>query len=57
MFDPKAEKICGMIQDLAKKHEGQIYSLQLDWTILEISSPRYSSKIQQPVPLLDIQFK
>lgn len=57
MYDPQAEKICSMIQDLATKHRGQIYSLTLDWTILEVSNPRYSGKVQQPVPLLDIQFK
>ena len=57
MFDPRADKVCAMVKDLAKYHQGEIYSMTLDWTIMEVKHPRYKGKVQQPVPLLDIQFK
>lgn len=57
-MDPKqADKICTMVRDLCNKHEGYILSCTLDWTIMEVSHPRYSQKIQMVVPLLDIQYK
>jgi hypothetical protein len=57
MYDPKAEVICKMLTDLVNKHQGQIYSCVWDWHILKIEHPQYKSKIEQPVPYLDIQFK
>lgn len=54
-FQP--DKILKMIQDLCSKHRGEMHAIYLDWEIIEYYNPRYGEKIQQPVPLVVIDWK
>ena len=54
--DPRAERICTMISTLVGKHHDQIESVNLDWTVLELSSD-YGGKTQYPAPLFNMKFK
>lgn len=54
---PQVERVVKTIENLCKRHKGEIYSLVLDWEIKEVSNPRYEGKLQHLVPVLVIDFK
>jgi hypothetical protein len=56
MWNPKPELIMKMYQDILIRHEGNISSAYLDWEVLELIHPGYDKKIQQPVPLMVVDF-
>lgn len=54
--DPRAERICKMIESLVSKHYDQIDECSLDWTVIELSS-EHSGKVQFPAPLFNMKFR
>ena len=57
MYTINPDKVTKMIQTIADRHKGEMWSLMLDWETRQVSNPRYEGKIELLAPLLLIDFK
>ena len=57
MWNINPDKLFKMFTHMCDKHRGEMHSAYLDWEIVEVTHPKYDSKIQQLVPLVVIDFK
>lgn len=57
MFNPQYDKVVRMITHITDKHVGEIDTLVWKYVILEYTDYRTGALIEQPSPVLLIDFK
>lgn len=57
MWNIHPEKIMKMMTYMGDRHRGEMHSMYLDWQMLKFVHPHYEGVIEQPVPLVVIDFK